>query len=861
MKFLGIDIPFTKTAPKNNPAPNNPAPNNPVESPAGTDLLPPGSRDITKPLTGDLDYDPIREQVNSGDLAILGRDSWDILGDDTKTDEDLGEELLKRKLDLWSGLELQFLNPDRFLREHRKTLIFYDTMMLDDRIKSITDLKKRSILSVPYTFNPASDRDQDKTICEDVQYQLENLKLGEYNISLYDILDNFLDAPYYGFKCAEKVYRLASRTHGTSYVRLCSIKHRHSIFFDFLYDDYKNLQGVWVGRFYGSQLIVKDDFFRKKFMVFTYPYAVDGNIYGHSELQEIYPQYRAKIKLFNFRNEKLEGFGKPIPIATFASAEMSSGERSDLESQLKYFQNNKYFTIPGTRNQAGEIMGKIKLEFREATRTSPGGDDYTQALDQIDTQIARKLLVPDKMGMSDSDGGSYALGETQHNLYLDGIAHDQRKLENLINNLIREMVDFNYQVTEYPTFKFDEMSEKLIADDVQKLVQAGVVDPREKWLRGFIGVPSITVTEQEELDEKSLTKKQAAIPPGDPVLPGETAPTVPGTPGQAKSPAHFKSKTPPIKFKQIQKELNDNEDEFIIALKAVYADCSDALIKQVKNKKIVEDKNLEAINTLKINKTDLKALVQGYLVKLYIMGKAEAIEEVRPRFKALDIPVQFKAELKDQVSIDDYLDWLNKDYIDKYLAEYKEWGDLTKDDIAYLSDLKQQGFFITGDIETDMVRDVYEALVEGFRSGDSADNIIAKIKESLSEDMESRATTIARTNESTAYNSGRQNFFNQEGIQDNIEAYEYSAIIDNATTQFCEEHNGQIILKTDPDFGRINPPNHFNCRSMLIPIFTGDTDLKGGPYEGWQDDGADWNKGTPKDQRFPSEGFGRPAGF
>ena len=52
-----------------------------------------------------------------------------------------------------------------------------------------------------------------------------------------------------------------------------------------------------------------------------------------------------------------------------------------------------------------------------------------------------------------------------------------------------------------------------------------------------------------------------------------------------------------------------------------------------------------------------------------------------------------------------------------------------------------------------------------------------------------------------------------------IEAYQYQAIIDNRTTLFCESHDGQVIKASDGELTFINPPNHFNCRSLITPIF------------------------------------------
>jgi SPP1 gp7 family putative phage head morphogenesis protein len=92
-------------------------------------------------------------------------------------------------------------------------------------------------------------------------------------------------------------------------------------------------------------------------------------------------------------------------------------------------------------------------------------------------------------------------------------------------------------------------------------------------------------------------------------------------------------------------------------------------------------------------------------------------------------------------------------------------------------------------------------------------------------------------NTSASFNYARQAFFESPENKGFIVAYQYSAIMDRATTPICRALDGRI----NRDFGRYKPPNHFLCRSVLIPITVID----------------DWDG---KEDSFPSiqpqEGFG-----
>ena len=60
-------------------------------------------------------------------------------------------------------------------------------------------------------------------------------------------------------------------------------------------------------------------------------------------------------------------------------------------------------------------------------------------------------------------------------------------------------------------------------------------------------------------------------------------------------------------------------------------------------------------------------------------------------------------------------------------------------------------------------------------------------------------------------------------MSDIVQAYQYSAVLDDRTTEFCAAHDGRIFKENDPYIDLIWPPNHFNCRSLFIPVVEGET--------------------------------------
>lgn len=107
--------------------------------------------------------------------------------------------------------------------------------------------------------------------------------------------------------------------------------------------------------------------------------------------------------------------------------------------------------------------------------------------------------------------------------------------------------------------------------------------------------------------------------------------------------------------------------------------------------------------------------------------------------------------------------------------------------------------------------------------------------------------TLVRTNTFEALNEARFAEFTDPEVADFVEALQYAAVLDSSTTTICTElgtggTNGEgVIYRADSSiWDQFRPPNHFNCRSLLIPVTT---------IDGW--DGQESDPPTIE----PQEGF------
>ena len=195
--------------------------------------------------------------------------------------------------------------------------------------------------------------------------------------------------------------------------------------------------------------------------------------------------------------------------------------------------------------------------------------------------------------------------------------------------------------------------------------------------------------------------------------------------------------------------------------------------------------------------------------------------------------------------------------------------------------LRVNSFRMFGFLNDDMKQIVQGVLVNGVKFSWTTDEIITKMYDSLnragfldvasnavatgrsvteiSEAIETslggahRVKTAIRTNIFEAINEARYSAFTDPALDGFVEALEYSAILDSRTTNICRHLDDRVYPVDAPEWDSYRPPNHFNCRSILVPVTIVDDDVTGKDRES----DSRWSKG-PKLE--PQQGFGSETG-
>ena len=710
---------------------------------------------------------------------------------------------------LYSTGDFQKYDPDS-LRENKGYNV-YEKMMDDDQVKAVLEFKKQVVLSRAWRFDVASEYDEEgeKEIESEEQKRIADffkVMIEEIKDSWTDNLMQILSALEYGYSICEKNYKPIQFDDKT-YWGIDNIKLRPYETFDggIVIDQHGNIVSIsqQIG---GSNPI---EIPKSKLIYFVHQKTKDSH-YGRSDLRATYRSWWAKditIKLNNLHLERLAG--------GFIWAEVDGQLTTNQRATVKNLINN-------VSGKMGAMLPKsVQLKLFPAVQT----ESFIKNIALCDKAIAKSILVPNLLGLTEQGNtGSYAQSETHKEMFFYVTNTISKRLDEILNEQVfKQLALWNFNTDKFPRYKSDDLSDEqkeLLAKTWAELISKGAVtksDSDEQHVRNLMNFPD--KTEKEE-DSQGIEEQPPANPPGqnDGSMPtaAENVAVTPGTSsngdnkaaGLAPIPAAANNKTADkfserpwlqrIDFVEVKKTLSKKEERFAKSMADVMGQIKDSLFKQIQT----------------------------------IVGKRSLGNVKLNEFKALSIPKKLiigtktimKYNLQDVVdySIDQAKKELPRKMAEKLIAPGMDTTQITR----FLRE--KSDFFITGVLEPDVLNRVLQLLQNGILYDKSLRQMMldlekdSKLLEVLpatdsmgrAVNVPARLENIVRTNTSGALNMGRTNLFNREEYKGFIEAFQYSAILDDRVTDICETLDGRIRK----DWGVYTPPNHYQCRSILVPV-------------------------------------------
>ena len=728
-------------------------------------------------------------------------------------------------------------NPDDLIG--RKGFDIYRKMMIDEQVKAVVKFKRDAVTSRDYIFEldggkyGLSESEVDRRIA------LSNEIIDQIQGSWMDAVNGIMSAIYNGFSMTEKVFGQIEFD-GVTWWGLSKLKLKPYNTFYFSVDDFGEIIKV-TQKIDGREQVIDEG----KFIKYIVNPDVDEH-YGSSELREAYRSWFSKDIIIKFRNMWLErhaGGFRMIQAKEGKTIQAGTTEYTNLQNALNNINTSSGIILPNSVTLDSDYPSN-NVAFKEA-------------IDDSDTAIARALLVPNLLGVSPQGNvGSYSQSTNQLEAFLWTLEADAIRLQEVINEqLFRQLGKVNFGDDGYPRFKFKPASgsKKLeIINAWKDLVSGGAVkhtDTDEKHLRDLLDFPEAGEEVKNDLQTEGNGEggqnSDGNLPDngnsGDsdleegndgsaPLDDGgemsvdecvETDSTIIGK-GLVEVSA-FSKALKRVNFAAIAKATDDTTEQFTERTASIMDSIVDDLITKAKEGGDLSSDITENIKLLKVN-PKLKRKLNTAQTAMLRSGFKEGIKNA-----SSEVDKAKQSEFSRKINME-RLDLIAEDYFK--LTAFKITGNLTDDAVKLIEQAILNGARYDKTWQQ-VEKDIYQTFAtKGMISPEQA---VEALGEALGiANPDARLRTIVRTGTFDAINTARQEYFNDPSLGGFVVGFEYSSILDDRTTQICrhldDDNRGNHSKKWYEDNSKYTPPNHFNCRSLLIAVTTVDeaTFVEGG---------------------------------
>lgn len=666
----------------------------------------------------------------------------------------------------------------------------YEEMLNDDQVSVALQVKKDLVLANGFEII-TQDEGQ-----EEIQSDIELALTEDPDKSFIEMLEELLTSYEFGFSLSEKIFK--KRDDGTLTLR--TIKTRHPQTWLIYTDKHGNVD-KYVQRGIDGDISVDT-----KSLIHYINNPRFENPYGRSDLRSAYAAYFIKRQVIRYYGIFLEKASSPVPIARYEDT-VPDKTVTAIHDALKKFQTKTCLTIPKT----------LEVEFIEAKNN---GQVFEKALNIFNMFIGRSVLIPDLMGFSGSEtsGGSFALGSEQMNIVLRHIQKRRDAIERLVNqHIIKPLVIHNHGFIEhFPKFRLKPISDESALEFAKTFIEAmkgKLYKPSDQEINHFrnsIKFPEGDVEFEKAASPPPFQQGSEASNPEEQEVSPTTEKEVDDLKDEAEQQQDFAKpfKHPETKyhkrvdFKAVENRLESGKNLVLSEMRPVVDLIFEDLYTQIQKKKIIEKKAVEKIDTIKLkNLKTLNNILKKNLSAMYKDGQTMAQKELLKQDFALPVT-----------------------------------------NTEFLKVLEAETFDYIGDWAYSVNKQARTAMVSAIKDGRPLSSVIDILDNEVKKSSMVSAERFSRTKMTEVMNRGRNEFFESSGI---VQGYEYSAILDDRTTEICQGLHGKKFRAGNEPI----PPMHFNCRSLLVPItifedFKETEKIKGQSPDSFIDDKK--GKGFPK---------------
>jgi len=605
----------------------------------------------------------------------------------------------------------------------------------------------------------------------------------------------------------------------------------------------------------------------EKLVIFTFRKEGD-NYNGVSALRSAHRHYFYKDNFYKFDAIKHERQSVGVPIIY-----LPSGATDEDKAQAKIIVENIR-----TTQQTGIVMPGPKAdgwEFEFADMKAGTTSNMWEAINHHNREISKNVLAQ-FLELGNTQSGSYALGESQQDLFLLSLNALARQIADIFNRfVIPELIDLNFDnVKEYPKLTFQRIGSvdyAKVSEALAKLASGGLLtvdDGVETFVRQMMQLPAKEAVEEDETDEQEEDATILPQPPEtEPKDPAGDAPAAGDAPtdqpaaedGNAavksdatKDDVEQMKKQPPAEqkkfshdhhhdginvfddaeFMEVSKRVNN---QFILGLQNECRTAEDkARMRHVGFKFNDYESQSPRIMTFaerKVNFTSLQrsmstfeSILEEKLADITKRQKEDLLQQVKRAVEANDIKAVGKIKAKYTGEMSQALTDVQKELfeIGKVTAA-SEMGVAvppTKAEVRGAMRVQNDALVesLTKDMETAATTSVTQVAAKrgGSITSTGTSEAVSAASASLDKVIGKNVSSLRTLGVTGSVNLGRSSIY--EKYPEKIFAMQFSAILDQNTTDTCRSLDGRVVSAGSQEFYDYSPPRHEGCRSIWVEI-------------------------------------------
>jgi len=380
-------------------------------------------------------------------------------------------EIVQAGRDILTKYGLSNENPDKLIA--RKGMKYIEEIERDTHLASCLATRRQKLIKKGWRIKPASRMGKvtarNQEIAEFVEYCLRNME-G----SLEKDIEGMLDAIGKGYSLTEINYMPLTRGKWRGKIGLKSLRFKPARYFSFRFDKFGHWEIIQIDPDPRGVTLPKEKF------IHLIAGPNDENPYGDGVSSKCAFWVWLKKNEAKFWAIFSERFGMPL-VKGKKPRKATPDEEQKIKEIIENIQTESGVAIPEG----------FDVEFLEATRSGDVG--YDNFIERCNKEISKIVLGATLISEEGKRGqGSYALGSTHVSVLEDYIVFDAAITAEAINEqLIKRLVDYNFQTDEYPRFEWlgIEISGLIsLAQSLGILVDKGFRIPLS-WVYEKTGIP------------------------------------------------------------------------------------------------------------------------------------------------------------------------------------------------------------------------------------------------------------------------------------------------------------------------------------------------------------------------------------